>query len=434
VRRRLYRAALVAVLAAGAGRAAAEAPPLLDVDLPPDYDEESEQKSDFWEKALEPARQRYDDLVEKAVLQIKQNDKSSRELATTYLRDAIKLAPELPLAHLWLGRAEGQSGNYAVCAQEIGRALDADPKLVAPANPFLDGELATADWVARYELALCRAQAGDFEAAVDGLRRILAGSTPNDGDKLWQVHWRLGECYMALGRLDESLASLQLASRLQPWNVNLTFALAVAFDRDEDSTSSRDAMTRALEREPRVSSGSLLAVNRAWIPPEDQNYYLGLAYLFSNEAPRALYHLRRYIAATGEGMWTARARVHLETAQAGAIAGRDLTVRGSASIDEPKATAAIGKLDGELQACVARSPDLLLSIALTRVVPGVGGAVETARQPAVRALVLEQGNLTSDVLRATTACAEAAAARIALPKPTGPAGAYVTATFSVIAR
>jgi tetratricopeptide (TPR) repeat protein len=431
MRRRLQRTALVALLAAGAGRAAAEAPPLVDLDLPPDYDEESEAKSDFWERALEPARQKYDDLVEKAVLQIKQMDRSARDLGIAYLRDAVKLAPELPLAHLWLGRAEGQNGNYAVCAQEIARALDADPKFVAPPLP----DMPDAEWSGRYELALCRAQAGDYEAAVDGLRRILSGGTGNaEPDKVALVHWRLGECYMALGRLDEALASLQQASRLAPWNVNMSFALAVAFDRDEDPTSSRDAMSRALEREPRVSTGSLLTTGRAWIPPDDQSYYLGLAYLSSGEAPRALYYLRRYLAATGEGMWTARARGHLETALAGAVAGRDLTVRGSGSIDEAKSTAAIGKLDGELQACVAKSPDLLLSVAVTRVVPGGDQKGDTARLPGVRAIILEQGNLKSDALKAATACVESAASRIALPKPTGPAGAYVTATFSVIAR
>jgi tetratricopeptide (TPR) repeat protein len=431
MRRRLHRAALVALVAAGAGRAAAEAPPLVDLDLPPDYDEESEQKSDFWEKALEPARQRYDDLVEKAVAQIKQQDRSARDLAIATLRDAVKLAPELPLAHLWLGRAEGQNGNYAVCAQEIARALDADPKFSPPHLP----EMPDADWSERYELALCRGQAGDYEAAVDGLRRILtAGTDDATADKVALVHWRLGECYMALGRLDEALASLQQASRLAPWNVNIGFALAVAFDRDEDATSARDAMARALEREPRVTTGSLLATGRGWIPPEDQNYYLGLAYLASGEAPRALYSLRRYIAATGEGMWTARARGHLEVAQAGAVAGRDLAMRGSASIDEAKSIAAIGKADGELQACVAKNPDLLLSVAVTRVVPGGDQKADTARLPGVRAIILEQGNLKSDVLKTATSCVEAVAGKIALPKPTGAAGAYVTATFSVIAR
>ncbi len=432
MRWRLERAVLLALVAAGAGRAAAEAPPPIDLDLPPDFDEESEQKSEFWERALEPSKQKYDELVEKAVLQIKQQDKASRDLAVAFLRDAVKLAPERPLAHLWLGRAEGQSGNYAVCAQEIARALDGDPKFQPPPAPW--SPVADQEWSGRYELALCRAQAGDYEAAVDGLRRILAGGTASDGDRAGFVHWRLGECYMALGRLEESLASLQQASRLLPYNVEIGFALAVAFDRDEDPASARDAMSRALEREPRVSSGSLLATGRIWIPPEDQNYYLGLAYLGAGEAPRALYHLRRYIAATGEGMWTGRARGHLELAQAGAVAGKDLSMRGSASLDEAKASAAIGKLDGELQACVNKTPDLLLSIALTRVVPGAEQKGETARPAGVRALILEQGGLKSDVLKTATACAETVAGKIALPKPTGPAGSYITATFSVIAR
>lgn len=428
----LQRGALVLLVAAGASRAAAGAPPPVDLDLPPDFDQESEEKSDFWEKALEPSKQKYEELVERAVVQIKQMDKASRDLAAGYLRDAVKLAPDRPLAHLWLGRVEGQSGNYAACAQEIARALDAEPTFVAP--PATWSEVGDAEWGGRYELALCRAQAGDYEGAIDGLRRILAAGTASDGERAAFVHWHLGESYMALGRLDEALASLQLAYRLQPYNASVSFALAVAYDRDEEPTSARDAMSRALEREPRVSSSSLLASSRIWIPADDQHYYLGLAYLGSGEAPRALYHLRRYIAATGEGMWTARARGHLEVAQAGAVAGKDLSIRGSGTIDDGKAAAAIGKLDGELQSCVAKTPDLLLSVALTRVVPGADQKGETPHAPGVRVLVLEQNNLKSDVLKAATACTESAASKIALPKPTGPAGAYVTATFSLIAR
>lgn len=432
MRSALHRSALLAVIVIAAGPAGAEAPPPLDLDLPPDFDEESEEKSEFWEMALEPGKHKYEDLVEKAIVQVKQMDKASRDLAAAYLRDAIKLAPDRPLAHLWLGRVEGQSGNHAACAEEIARALDADPKIQPPPAPW--SEVQDAEWGLRYELALCRAQAGDYEGAIDGLRRILAAGAASDGDRAGFVHWRLGESYMALGRLDEALASLQQASRILPYSANIGFALAVAFDRDEDPASARDAMSRALEREPRVSSSSLLAANRIWIPADDQHYYLGLAYLGAGEAPRALYHLRRYIAATREGMWTARARGHFETAQAGAVAGRDLTLRGSASMDEAKAGAAVARLDGELQACVGKTPDLLLSVALTRVVPGAEARGETPRPPGIRVLVLEQGGLKSDVLKTATACTETASGKIALPKPSGPAGSYITATFSVIAR
>jgi hypothetical protein len=71
---------------------------------------------------------------------------------------------------------------------------------------------------------------------------------------------------------------------------------------------------------------------------------------------------------------------------------------------------------------------------VTRVVPGGDQKGETARLPGVRAIIVEESNLKSDPLKAATACVETAAGKIALPKPTGPAGAYVTATFSVIAR
>jgi tetratricopeptide (TPR) repeat protein len=424
MRRGAASAALAAALFAPLDRPAAQpskpAPPATD------YDDADDRKSDFWEKALDPASEKYEDLVERAVVLLREADHASLVAAAQLLAEAVRLSPERPLAHLWQGRLAEREGSHAACAQSIAKALDIDPELVSP------GGAEPAEWSAPYELAVCQARAGKYEAAIEGLRRIL-GRAQSAQVVIYQ---RLGECYMALGRLDEAVESFRQGIRVSPYSADLGFALAVALDRDEDAAQAREVLSQALNRDPRA--GSLSGANRVWIPPEDASYYLGLAYLGADDAPRSVLHFRRYLAQAGERGWSRRARARYEEALAGAIAGQGLDVRGSATLDQPKTAAAIARSDGAFQTCLRKTPDLLLRVSITEVVPTKGktqaAPTATTARPGVRVLVHEASETKSNEARAAVDCSETAAKKIKLPRPAGAPGTYVTTEFNIVSR
>jgi len=396
-------------------------------EAPPDtdFDDQEQEKSDFWERALDPASEKYDGLVERAVVLMREADRQSLAQAGRLLRDAVQMSPDRPLAHLWLGRLSDREGEYPACVQSLAKALDIDPDLEAP------GGSEPIEWAAHYELAVCRARSGKFEAAIEGLRRILGRAQSQQV----AVYQRLGECYMALGRLDEAVEAFRQGLRLSPYSADLGFALAVAYDRDEDATQAQEALVQALGRDPRASS--LAGNTRIWIPPNDGHYYLGLAFLGAEDWARSVLHFRRYLALAGETSWARRARVRYEEALGGAFAGKSLEVKGSATLDPARAAALIARADAPLQSCLRKTPDLLLRVSITKVMPNKGKTPlinTTTTPPGVRVLVQEQsGDKVNDV-RTVVSCAEAAARKIALPRPTGAPGTYATIEFNVISR
>jgi tetratricopeptide (TPR) repeat protein len=431
------RRALLAVIAL-----ALAAAPARGDDEERDFDADAEEQSGFWERGVEPGRERYEDMIARgSELATPDADKDARARAAAIFRDAIRVSPGRALAHFWLGRIAVRDGDPAGCARSMEKALVLEPTFQAPIDINIPTEAAAA-----YELAVCQARAGDYEAAIEGLRRIVGQTPTASQQKLGLVHMRLGEATMALGRLDEAIESLSQATRLDPNNYNMSWlALAVAYDRDEDGARAREAMAKVLENDSRVDR--LITSGTTWIPAHDAGYYLGLAYLQAGNAGRALYHFRRYLVQAGETLWAGRARVHLEAAQAGAFAGHDLKLRGSASLDPDKAQAAIVRADAAFQACLAATPDLLLTVSITRVVtappkrrhagrgrPPELSPYDSAHQSGVRVLVTEQHGLKSDVLRAAVTCTESAASALSLPRPTGPEGTYAIAEFPVIRR
>lgn len=397
---------------------------------PVDYDRAAEQRSEFWAGAAFPRRSKYDDLVTRAEGAMGHDDSRSRAVAASLLRDAVALDPDRPAAHMALGRLAARHGDLTACVHELGRVLALDPDY----KP--DDSGVPSAWAARYELAECEARAGAYEGAIEHLRRILGAGAEGP---VALVHQRLGESYMALGRLEEAIAAFRQATRLAPYDAAHGFSLAVAYDRDGKSEESGDFMQRALARDRRLSS--LSGTRHVWIPAADAHYYLGLAHLVAGEAPAALFHFRRYLETAGEGPWGARARLHYDQAERGVTTGGDVEVHGTASLDEDKARAAIARAAAPLEACMEKTPDLLLTVLVTRGVNGKARARRTSldsdEDPArrtVRVLVADQEDVDVDAMRGAIRCVESAAHRITLPRPTGGPGTYAVAQFSLIAK
>lgn len=384
---------------------------------PVDFDAEAEQHSDFWEAAIAGDRRRYDAAVERGVTLLEAGDTESLRRARQQLAEATELDPDRPLAHYWLGKTLEASGDWAACAASLGRAFRLEPGWVPPSGR------APPDWLLDFELALCLARAGDFEGAIAHHRRVLAGGHGG----VSAVHWRLGEAYMALGRLGEAIDALRAAERLSS-STDVRFSLAVALDRDEQIAEARRTAELARARDPRL--GSLLSARRVFTPAEDEHYYLGLARVAGGEDAHALFHFRRYLSIAGDSPWAPRARAHLD-ALADVALGDDLELRGSAAVEHERAVRALRAAAGRFEDCVAGQPEVLLQVVITALAPGAGAS---RVRPGVRVLVLDQGPLVTEELREVVACTEAAAAQVDLPRPRGPAGTYATAQFTLIAR
>jgi tetratricopeptide (TPR) repeat protein len=403
-----------------ASRPATAGPPW-PADVPPaDHDDDpAAGASSFWQRTLDPLGPRYDNLVELASRQLADSDRAQRELGEATLRDAIALDPDRPAAHVWLGRALAQRGEHAACAASLQTAFALEPGFQATGGEW------PASFALELELGLCQARSGGLEAAERTFATLV-----ERGVEEAVVLERLADARMALGRLDDARIALERARRAAPMAASPEFGLAVAHDREEDGEAARRHLAIAVGRDGRLAS--LAAGARPYAPLDDEHYYLGLALAHLGDGPRALFHFRRYLAGR-EGPWTPRARVHLESVRGDALGG-DLAARGSASVDLDRARKALAAADRGLQACVDRSPTLLLRVAITRTLDGGAGGDAAAVRPGVRVTVVEQHGLKAEALRAVVGCVEEAAAKVALPRPDGPKGTFVTLEFSVIAR
>lgn len=388
-----------------------------------DFDREREQYSDFWEQAIHPHADRYLDLLARAEPLIGKGDSQSSSQARALLRDAIRIAPDRPGGYRLLARLERSEEDYAACAAAYGKALSIDPDLAADKDQPA--------WQPRFELADCQARAGQYPEALDGLRRLIS-----TGHSDRTIDWRLGQVYMALGRLDEAIESLERMirsdvhpRRLTQEEVLMGYTLAVALDRAEQTAESR----RLLSELSSSRNLSMLTIDRAhWVPAADEHYTLGLVYLHEGDSARALHHMRRYLLADSNGPWRRRAIQLYQRASAGASSITGVSVRGSARFDSDKARAAVLARDEQLQTCLAPVPGLLVEVTITRIVPG---ETSLRARAGVRVTVEDRaGNIADSALTTALACVESVAGTIDLPKPTGSPGTYAATQFLVVAR
>jgi tetratricopeptide (TPR) repeat protein len=385
-----------------------------------DFDYAEEHRSHLWERVLDPSVQEYAGRVDRARELIAKRDRSALEEAERELNQAIRAQPDHPAAPFLLGRIYA-----AYAAKDLAREDRT--------------ESVAQDWVAcaahavDLEYAQCSAAGSKYEAAEERLKRILSrGET-----EAVKVHLLLGEVYMALGRLDEAIEALQRALRLRaPYDPEINFALAVAYDRDEQVARSREHLDVALKREPRFNS--LWAEGKVYVPPGDENYYLGLAYLGREELPWALYHFRRFVDSAKGGPWIDRARAHLETARDYELAAR-LQVKGTATIDRARAAHVVTRADAALQRCVKATPALLLEVRITRYV-GVSGAEldekirRGGEKPGAKVVLHRSYGYSTDEIKEARSCVQQVSDGLRLPPVTGTEGTFGTVEFLLIAR
>jgi tetratricopeptide (TPR) repeat protein len=266
----------------------------------------------FWDRMKRPAHKRYLELLAQGRALFDQRKYSD---AVNLFELAIQLEDQDPEAWFYLGLAYNYLDRFADCATALGRA-----------DALAPGYLPQG-WAKRHQLTftmgICLSASGQPEAAVEQFQRALETDGLDNATRA-DIVYDLGDALHALGRLEEAIDAYERAIELVPGRHLYRFALAVALDRDEQGTRARDVMAEAVALDPGLRSFS--ANTTLFVPAYEEDYYRGFALEVIPRVetrklscdgwpsicrPKARVHFRRYVAAAGEGPWTARAKDHL---------------------------------------------------------------------------------------------------------------------------
>jgi predicted Zn-dependent protease len=206
---------------------------------PVDAEAEAEARSEFWEEVVRPGARRYQHLVDAAtdILRMRVGDfNRAREMlleATALRGDLVDGWGYLGVAAEKLATVAGQSakpGDWRMCADAYGKAFAIAPtwrpqKLLSKSDPTA---VARTAGTRPLELgwATCLARAGDIDRATEALEALVAR-----GEATGESWLRLGEVYMAAGRLSEAITALEQARSERLGGARPRWLLAMAYDR-----------------------------------------------------------------------------------------------------------------------------------------------------------------------------------------------------------
>jgi tetratricopeptide (TPR) repeat protein len=404
-------------LAAALALAALVAAPELAADTGEDEDQAA---VGFWKQTLDPHREAIDRLVTRAAELVGRDTSESRAEARELLEQALGLEPRAARPRWELARLHERDGEFEACAKHL-RVLARTKPDYQPPHSIRDVPL-----LLDLRLAECLAASMEFAEAADRLRRILARGVTAEA----RVHAYLAQVEMARGRLEAARFALEQARRLRPHSAEYRFLAAVLLDRAQQTGAGREELRAALARDPQLRSVHSPAGR--FFPAADEHYGLALAYALKGERHRAAIHMRRYLHEPRAELWDDRAREHLD-----AILGERLplalSIRGSATIDEDAALAALEIERPELERCVRDTPNVLYLARLTLFVRDASSASSGAPQPGPRVLADHAFSTPAEALEEAIACAEGILGRLDLPRPRGDAGQYATLEIPLLA-
>jgi tetratricopeptide (TPR) repeat protein len=321
---------------------------------------DDERDESLWSDVAGTRRGRAAELVAQASAVV---DAYPRD-AAILLEESIALDARRPLAYYLLGVARFRERSWEPCAdalQELARlepGFTPPPRREGPAQPAPDDLL-----------GMCLALSGRHDAAIALYRRLLLEPSGDAG--IDTLHGNLGDCYLALGRIDDAIAEYQAALSLAPRRALYYFGLAVAYDRDQRASRAAWAMGRALELDANLVE--LGSPGTYFVPAEDVHYYHGLAHQVAAAAdpPRrltAIAYFRKYLALAPPGPWAERASAHLAELGSPLLTARDVTVHPHGAEADALARR-VASLGPELARCLAGSPHVAMRLNLSLVVP-----------------------------------------------------------------
>jgi tetratricopeptide (TPR) repeat protein len=366
--------------------------------------------------------------------------------AAEILDHAIELLPEAPDAYFLRGWVHELEGNWPACADDYAAAAERDPDFEPVPNPRFRGPLADG-------LGACLARAGRFEDAEVALTQYTATGEASSG-----VWFRLGEVYMALGRLDDALAALdRAADKARGTDIApVRWLRATALDRARRPAAAADEAAGALRIDPQRLRIPGASPAQPSAPAEDTFYHAAIAHLASSPEDRdtrvpalpalperAVLYLREYVRVATNPAWKKRgeeqlaALRELEPADALTRPGAKL---GTTRLDAATIARALRKDLARLSTCLDRVPQLAVEVRVVIHGPpprsGKANAIADRNRPPAGAWprALAQVGLVPPTADQTAAhaCIQDAARKLKVPKLER--GAWVQLVFPVISR
>ncbi len=406
------RTSVVAIACAVASTAIAQSkryPP-----EPVDKDLERDRKSKLWDQATNPSTRPYEELVARARRLLGGRTPDQLLDGVARLGEAIALQPAEPEAYQLRGAAHMELRMWRECTQDLEAAVVRQPPDTVPARELADQRL---------RLGVCLARSGRL---VDGERLLADGVATGTGTG--EMMMRLGEVRIALGRLEEAIASLTAALEMSdlPSQSLTRWLLASAYDRSRRPADAINAARLAASYDRSYS-----ALTNQSIPllgDGETEYLLGLAHSTSEPAvaEKALVYFRRFVRIAPESPWRRRVDDHLRELESAKLPETVERRGGLAALDLDQARASVRKHMPAMRACMAKLPSSVLEVTLTRNGPRTPAPLpKKGRQHYAPAAPPPEGagvtlalNVES-VPRADTdgaaRCIEPIAARLALP-------------------
>jgi TonB family protein len=171
------------------------------------------------------------------------------------------------------------------------------------------------DYSIAFSLGIAYSKIGAFETAVQEYDRAVrtlvtrGQGNPDARDRQAILQANAAESLMALGRLDEAIQRYQEALSLQPGHALAWWGLAVALDRDEQTSKAFEAATRALTGD--ADMHVLTSKGVFFTPVGDIHYYYALGKLAKGDRAGAKHELEEFLRALPKSAWAPRARAHL---------------------------------------------------------------------------------------------------------------------------
>jgi tetratricopeptide (TPR) repeat protein len=330
---------------------------------PVDKEREAEAQSKTWDQAINPSRADYEAHLKLADTRMAARTPDAWQDAVKELDQAVALLPREAAAYRRRGEAYLQLKEWAKCAADLQAADERTPRI----------DNATAQTIReRRDLGVCQARAGHLAEAERTL--AAAAATGSRDAELWT---RLGETRIAMGKLDEAQTALRAALEMSDGNGQTTihWLLAGLYDRARQPSEAENEVKEAAQRDP--SYNQLQNPTLPFIGAGEGEYLFGLAYtvdidqLHPRRPESALVYFKQFLKLAPQSPWRRRAEEHVRDLKSiplpEVIERRGGCTASDAFLDA--ARPAIRKAMPAMRACLAKMPNLILEVSITRVGP-----------------------------------------------------------------